>query len=99
MRATRRWTSRCRGKAGAFLSIRRRRSASSPTPTRWKRAPLYCSSKPGSETELVRMGEELVPREDAHAVIEPSSKRGLQVNAKAVLAVRGLRGRLELVGM
>src|SRR5438105_3383384 len=53
-------------------------------PQRARRA--RCSLKPGTEPHLERMGEELVTRVEADAVVEPPCEPGPEIEAIALLA-------------
>src|SRR6185436_15512109 len=80
---------RARGRARSTVSRSLRRRS---TPT-WPRL------DPGAKPHLERMGEEVVAREDADAVVEAAGEAGLHFHAEAVLAVGERSGILQFVGV
>src|SRR6266436_2489328 len=103
MRVASRSNSRCPTAAGSSCSTPQLQGRlmfqTQPTRTTCRPAPSRCSSNPGRESHLERMGEELVPRIGTDAVVEHSRKAGLEVDAKALLGRVPRAGRRELVGV
>src|SRR5262245_10600900 len=79
---------RCPPVAGTCLWIRRCRRPSSRKPIPCRVDRWCCCLDPAAKTHLERMGEEIVARIEADAVLEAAGQAGLELHRIALLDAR-----------